>query len=44
LMREAGGTVKLNCPDKEILEVFRVTKLDSIFKVFTNLDDAIASF
>lgn len=44
LMREAGGSVKLNCPDKEILEVFRVTKLDSIFKVFTNLDDAIASF
>ena len=44
LMREAGGTVKLHCPDKEILDVFRITKLDSIFPVFTSLDDAIASF
>lgn len=44
LMREAGGSVKLNCPEKEILEVFRITKLDSIFQVFTNVDDAIARF
>jgi anti-sigma B factor antagonist len=43
LMREAGGSVKLNCPDKDILEVFRITKLDSIFTVFTNVDEAIAS-
>lgn len=44
LMREAGGSVKLSCPEQETLDVFRVTKLDSIFAVFTKLDDAIASF
>ncbi|HUP81088.1 MAG TPA: STAS domain-containing protein [Pirellula sp.] len=44
LVREAGSSVRLNCPDQEILDVFRITKLDSIFQVFTKLDDAIASF
>jgi anti-sigma B factor antagonist len=39
-----GGTVRFCCVDPDILDVFRITSIDSLFEIYASEADAIASF
>jgi anti-sigma B factor antagonist len=41
-IREAKGTLKLCCIDSNLLEVFRITRLDSVFEIHKDLASALA--
>jgi anti-sigma B factor antagonist len=41
-VEEACGTIKMCRIKPEIMEVFRITKLDTIFDIYPDLDSAIA--
>jgi len=43
-LREASGELRLCSIGDAILEVFRITKLDSLFQILPNEQDALASF
>jgi len=38
---EKGGRLRLCAIDPKIMEVFRITRLDKIFEIFPDLDDAL---
>lgn len=42
--RNRGGELKLASLGKRVAEVLRRTNLDTIFRIFTNNDEALASF
>ncbi len=41
---EAGGTVVLSGLQGNILDIFRMTRLDKIFSLYDSVDEAVASF
>lgn len=41
-VEEASGTLKMCRIKPEIMEVFRITKLDTIFDIYSDLDAAMA--
>ena len=36
------GKLKLCCIHPDLLEVFRITRLDQVFEIYASLDDAVA--
>ena len=43
MMNTYKGQLKLTGMPDEIIEIFKFTKLDSIFEIYTNIDDALNS-
>ena len=43
LVRVADGTLRLVCASDRILNVFSITGLDKVFKIFPSVDDALAA-
>ena len=43
-IRENGGQLRLANIKPQILEVFQITKLNKLFKIFPSRDDALKSF
>lgn len=41
---KAGGNLKLICESDKVLKYFKITDLDKFFEIFTNEDEALASF
>ena len=42
--RAAGCQFRIGCPDRDLREVFHITKLDQLLPVFPSLDAALAGF
>ena len=42
--RNRGGELKLASPRKRVKDVLRRTNLDTIFRVYENIDEAVAAF
>jgi anti-sigma B factor antagonist len=42
-MKTYGGRLKLAGMPDEIMEIFKFSRLDSIFEIYTNIDDAFNS-
>ena len=42
-MKTFGGRLKLIGPPEGIMEIFRFSKLDNIFEIYGNIDEAIGS-
>lgn len=40
-VKEHGGSMRLVCTRENILKIFRITGLDKVFPVFTNVGEAI---
>lgn len=43
-IRESNGQLRLTNIKPQILEVFKITRLDKLFKIFTTRAEALASF
>ena len=43
-LRKSGGDLRLSSATEKIEEVLRITKLDRVFTIYANTDDAIASY
>ena len=43
-IRESNGQLRLACIKPQILEVFKITRLDKLFKIFAARAEALASF
>jgi len=43
-LRKSGGDLRLARVTEKIEEVLRITKLDRVFDIYGNTDDAVASY
>lgn len=43
-IKKAGGTLKLSSIADELMEVFRLTRLDKVLEIFDEEQEALASF
>lgn len=43
-MRSAGGDLRIANASQKVMEVIRITKLSAMFKNYTSVEDAVASF
>jgi len=43
-MRDADGVLKMCSPNERIAHVFRTTRFDKVIKIFSDEDEALASF
>lgn len=43
-LREKGGDLKLLNPQLDVTSILQITRLDKVFSIFSNLDEALASF
>lgn len=43
-VRQKGGQLRLSNIDRQIYEVFAITKLNKLFQIYDNNDKALASF
>lgn len=44
LVKKTGGDLKLLNAQKSVADVLRITRLDTVFKIFTNESEALESF
>lgn len=43
-IREAGGELRLACLSDDLQTLFELTKLDTLFQIFDDLEEALAGF
>ena len=43
-IKERNGQLRLSCIKAQIFEVFKITKLDRLFKIFPTREEALSSF
>lgn len=44
MVREKGGDIKLAGMNREVASVFQITRLDKVFSIFENSEEAVNSF
>jgi anti-anti-sigma factor len=42
--RDIGGDLRISCVQRDVIRVFRFTKLVEVFKIFETTEDAVRSF
>ncbi|MDO8519946.1 MAG: STAS domain-containing protein [Deltaproteobacteria bacterium] len=43
-LRKNGGDVRIASPLEEVRSIFQITRLDKIFQIFANPEEAVTSF
>ena len=41
--KAAGGSVSVCCANEKVTELLKITKLNTLFKVYKKMDDAVAA-